>query len=87
VKKLKLDLDALHVETFEAERTPEPRGTVRGHASSGDGGIFECANQCIVVGSQFGCASNFGCASVNCSGAACNSLSGCVSYEVINCGA
>jgi len=87
MKKLKLDLDALQVETFEAERTPEPRGTVQGHASSGDGGIFQCANQCVVVGSQIGCASDLGCASVHCSARECNSLSGCVSYEVINCGA
>jgi hypothetical protein len=87
MKKLKLDLDALQVETFEAERAPEPRGTVQAHASSGDGGIFECANQCVSGGvTHIGCASDFGCASVHCSGGECNSLSGCVSYEVINCG-
>jgi hypothetical protein len=80
MKKLKLELDALKVETFEAERTPAPRGTVQAHASSGDGGIFECANQCVVA-----YPSAFACDSQRCSGWECNSASGCVSYEVINC--
>jgi len=87
MKKLKLDLDALQVETFEAERAPRSRGTVQGHATSGGGGPFECQYQCVTGGvSDIGCASDFGCASVHCSGRECNSLSGCVSYEVINCG-
>ena len=93
MKKLKLDLDALQVESFEAEQAPEPRGTVQAHASSGGGGDFGCVNQCVTVGvtdlgcaSEFGCASDFVCPSEQCSGWECNSLSGCVTYEVINCG-
>jgi hypothetical protein len=73
------------VETFEAERTPEPRGSVQARASSGDGGIFVCANQCVVGVTHVGCASDFACASEHCSGWECNSLSGCMSYEVANC--
>lgn len=79
MKKLKLDPDALRVETFEAQRAPEPRGTVQAHASSGDGGIFECANQCFSIVSAMNCPSQ------HCSAWECNSLSGCVSYEDINC--
>lgn len=77
MKKLKLDLEALQVETFEAERAPEPRGTVQAHFTSGP---FACQDQCFTAG---GC-SDF-CASEHCSGWECGSLSGCVSYEVPNC--
>lgn len=74
MKKLTLNLEALRVETFEAERPPEPRGTVQGHFTSGP---IACQDQCMTGG---GC-SDFGCPSEQCSGAACNSLAGCVSYE------
>lgn len=79
MKKLTLDLDALQVETFEAERAPEARGTVQAHFTSGP---FACQGACITGG---GC-SDF-CPSEHCSARECNSLSGCVSYEVPNCGA
>jgi hypothetical protein len=83
MKKLKLDLDALEVETFEAERAPAVRGTVQANFTSGP---FACQDQCYSADcSNFGCASDFGCASEHCSGWECGSLSGCVSYEVINC--
>ena len=81
MKKLKLDLDALRVETFEAERTPEPRGTVHARYTSGP---IACQDQCITGGGA--CGTGFACPSEHCSGWECNSLSGCVSYEVINCG-
>jgi hypothetical protein len=72
MKKLKLDLDALQVETFEAERTPKPRGTVPAHASSGGG--YLCANQCVALPSQ------------HCSAWECNSIVGCMSNEyTCNC--
>lgn len=84
MKKLKLDLEKLQVETFEAERTPEPSGTVQAQATSGP---YLCQDACVTggCGSDLGCDSGFGCASVHCSGWECNSLSGCMSYEVINC--
>lgn len=93
MKKLKLELDALKVETFEAERTPEPRGTVQGNASSGGGGDFGCENQCVPdLPSEVGCfsglcfsdlcASEFGCPS----DWECISWPVCGTYEVINCG-
>ena len=37
MKKLKLELDALRVESFDAGRARAPRGTVRGHS-----GEFSC---------------------------------------------
>ena len=77
MKKLKLDLDALQVETFEAERAPALRGTVQANFTSGP---FACQDQCY----SNGC-SDFGCPSEHCSGWECGSLSGCVSYEVANC--
>lgn len=40
MKKLKLDVDALHVESFEAERGEGARGTVLGADSEGSGNIY-----------------------------------------------
>lgn len=80
MKKLKLDLDALQVETFEAERAPAYRGSVLAHYTSGP---FGCQDACVTASP----CSDFGCASVHCSANECNSLSGCESYEVINCSA
>lgn len=36
MKKIKLDLDALSVETFSVEAAPPARGTVAGHADTED---------------------------------------------------
>lgn len=36
MKKLKLDLDAIQVTTFEAAQKAEPRGTVAGHRATPD---------------------------------------------------
>ncbi len=78
MRKLKLSLETLRVETFEAERVPRARGTVHGRFMSAPIG---CQNQCggVIV-------TEAGCATDRCSAAECNSLSGCATYEVANCG-
>ena len=48
MKKLKLSLETLRVETFEpAAREEAPRGTVHGRAGSSDG--FDCINPCLPI--------------------------------------
>jgi hypothetical protein len=72
--KLKLELDALCVESFETAEETERRGTVRGREYTS--GPMECQYQC-----ETGNPSNYGCPSEVCSGDACQSLSGCQSNE------
>ncbi|HEX8696059.1 MAG TPA: hypothetical protein VF746_26825 [Longimicrobium sp.] len=45
MKKLKLELDALQVESFEAATPAARLGTVRGREDSSGGG-WECGNAC-----------------------------------------
>lgn len=48
MKKLKLEIDALRVESFKTDEAKEERGTVHGNASSGGGGGgFECLYGCV----------------------------------------
>ncbi len=43
MKKIRLDLDALHVQTFETDRAEADRGTVRAHDdASGQSCPYEC---------------------------------------------
>lgn len=43
MKKIRLDVDALRVETFETDRAAADRGTVRGHDdASGQSCPYEC---------------------------------------------
>lgn len=80
MKKLKLELESLEVESFSASRKEEARGTVAGHGQSSDG-PWGCLNQCHGNNTDLLCNTDFMCASEVCSGRMCNSLSGCVSYE------
>ena len=64
--KLKLNLEALSVETFEAAQEPEPSGTIYAQEVSSDG-PFGCQYACNSYG--------------ECSGMYCQSLSTCESYE------
>jgi hypothetical protein len=65
MKKLILELDELCVETFETAEAESVPGTVLAYATTG-GGPFGCQDQCM---------------SDPCSGDACQSFSGCISYE------
>jgi len=42
MKKIRLDVDALRVETFETARAGADRGTVRAHDASGQSCPYEC---------------------------------------------
>jgi hypothetical protein len=42
MKKIRLDVDALRVETFETDRAAADRGTVRAHDASGQSCPYEC---------------------------------------------
>jgi hypothetical protein len=46
MKKLRLNLEQLSVESFEPATTQSERGTVIGQQSSGD---FACANICFII--------------------------------------
>jgi hypothetical protein len=46
MKKLKLDLDGLQVQTFTTEPQPKSRGTVRGFDST-SGGPWGCQDACM----------------------------------------
>lgn len=45
MKKLKLDLEHVEVESFETERLPDGQGTVRGYVSI----VNPCSGQCNTV--------------------------------------
>lgn len=66
MKKIRLDLDRLHVETFEtADRDAAARGTVHGQWSQRgtcDGFVATC---------QYGGTCGAGCGTVGCTGTAC----------------
>lgn len=50
LKKLKLDVDSLHVDTFQASDVAARGGTVNGHAS-----IAICSGSCTAFGSCGSC--------------------------------
>lgn len=62
MRKLKLNLEALQVETFAAQRAPEPRGTVQGHYTSGP---IACQGTCLASHQCSGgqCSTLVGCGS------------------------
>ena len=53
MKKLKLDPDALRIESFEAARDEAPKGTVRGREGTyGETCITQCATghcECVIT--------------------------------------
>ncbi|MDB4952049.1 MAG: hypothetical protein JWM27_4698 [Gemmatimonadetes bacterium] len=57
MKKLKMDLDGLQVQSFETDSKGEERGTVRGFDST-TGGPFGCQDACM---SSFYCGTASGC--------------------------
>jgi len=57
MKKLELNLDDIHVESFPAEPEPERRaGTVHGHGSSEDTGCtYENRSECVNCDTFYSC--------------------------------
>ena len=50
MRKLKLDLDSLTVQTFETYEAAEKQGTVQAHDQSTTGGTFLCPYICDTEG-------------------------------------
>lgn len=50
MKKLSLDVDALRVESFDANPVEAPRGTVVAHAPSYPDPVYTCAYHCTWIG-------------------------------------
>jgi len=46
MKKMRLELERLEVSSFETQRTPEERGTVRGHNNVTKDGAYTCFYHC-----------------------------------------
>lgn len=46
MKKIRLELERLEVSSFETRRTPDERGTVRGHNRATQDGAYTCFYHC-----------------------------------------
>jgi len=64
MKKMTLDMDSLHVETFDTEKAAKvARGTVQGEEASVVSGCPQCAGTVAYVGSCYnGCTMDAPCA-------------------------
>lgn len=58
MQKLRLDLDALAVESFQTDKTADGRGTVQGHATRAVDG---CGSPRPSDGCSIGCPATYGC--------------------------
>jgi hypothetical protein len=91
MRKLKLSLDALHVESFHAESVDPERGTVAAHSDPAEcvSPWGTCEKYCTQDGScnscQGSCFGSCGVTCINTCGATCLQTCGCTGATECNC--